>query len=247
MKKALLLLSIISLFALKSIAQCTPDLQYTSSGIYPSIAQGLPTAYLNTGYDLTLTVVVPTDTTVSIGGFPITSAIDSIKLLSITGLPTGMTYECVPQTCAFPGSSTGCIRIYGNPTVASQIGQNNLVIKLNGYGTISPGIPIPLDDVTDYFIVLDYPMGITSNVQTESKKLFPNPASSECNLMFNESGSYKISILNLIGQKVYETNGMVANNAKVSIPVNELPEGIYMVEVKQNQTKELQRLVVTRK
>lgn len=247
MKKALLLLSLIALIGSKSIAQCTPDLQYTASGIYPSIAQGFPTAYLNTAYDLTLTIVVPNDTTVSVGGFPITSNIDSIKLVSITGLPTGLTYECVPQTCAFLGNSTGCTRIYGTPTVASQIGQNNLVIKLNGYGSISPGIPVPLDDVTDYFIVLDYPMGIAPSVQAEPKKLFPNPASSESNILLNESGSYKISVLNLIGQKVFETSGMVVNSAKVTIPVSELPEGIYMVEVKQNQTKELQRLVVTRK
>lgn len=247
MKKALLLLSIISLVAAKSFAQCTPDAQYTASGIYPSISQGFPTAYLNTAYDLTLTIIVPFDTTVSIGGFPVSSNIDSIKLVSITGLPTGMTYECVPQTCAFPGNSSGCIRIYGTPTVASQIGQNNLIIKLTGYGSISPGVPIPLEDVTDYFIVLDYPMGVTSTVQAEPKKLFPNPASSESNLIMNESGSYKVTVLNLIGQKVYETSGMVINSAKVTIPVNELPEGIYMVEVKQNQTKELQRLVVTRK
>ncbi|MCB0840998.1 MAG: SprB repeat-containing protein, partial [Bacteroidetes bacterium] len=92
-------------------AQCNPDPAYTTPGIYPTaIANGC----LNELYSQVITIVVPTDTVVS--GFPI--PIDSIVLDSVVNLPVGLTYQCVPPSCGFPGGTSNCILISGTPTLA---------------------------------------------------------------------------------------------------------------------------------
>ena len=89
-------------------AQCTPDPNATGL-VSPDT---LPTACPNQFYDVTLTLNVPTDTTV--GAF--TANIDSVVLTAVLGLPNGLSTSCSPASCSFPGGSQGCVRVFGTPT-----------------------------------------------------------------------------------------------------------------------------------
>ncbi len=55
-----------------------------------------------------LTIVMPD----SLGDYELVD----IQILSIDGLPDGVTYNCNPSSCIYLSGNTGCILIYGTPT-----------------------------------------------------------------------------------------------------------------------------------
>jgi len=140
MKKSLLLISILILTAVSASAQCTPDPQYTSPGIYPDSATGFASGCANVSYTQLITNVVPADTcVVVVQGWPCaTVSIDSIKIVSFTGLPAGFTYASYdaqnttspPDQGTFEGGTTGCVLISGTTSTA---GVYNLVINVDVY------------------------------------------------------------------------------------------------------------------
>lgn len=140
MKKLLLFVSITLLTISSASAQCTPDPQYTTPGIYPNQATGLGSGCVGVPYTQLITNVVPVDTCVEIAqGFPcITFNIDSVVITSVSGLPAGLsivyydggnTNSPADQGC-FEGGTTGCALISGTPT---QAGTYNLSIDVMGY------------------------------------------------------------------------------------------------------------------
>ncbi len=92
-----------------SMAQCTPDPQYTQAGVYP---QTLDPVCTGTFYSQVFTLVVPVDTVIT-NPFPLTVPIDSISLEALLGLPPGFSYVCSQPTCAFPGGTSGCLVLSG--------------------------------------------------------------------------------------------------------------------------------------
>ena len=117
-KNLLLLITGIMLTAIQfaGAQNCVPGTQ-TIPGIYPDSATGLKCAIVSSLYSEVITAVVPIDTTTDFGGNPTAFWIDSIVLLSITGLPTGIVYGCAPSSCGFPGGTSGCVKVTGTPTV----------------------------------------------------------------------------------------------------------------------------------
>ncbi len=123
-------------------AQCVPDPQYTSSGIYPDSATGLNSGCVGVPYNQLITNVVPADTCVIfVTWLPCqTVSIDSIKIISFTGLPASLSYSCYdagntnspPDQCTYEGGTTGCAVITGTPT-AGDVGIHNLVITVDVY------------------------------------------------------------------------------------------------------------------
>jgi len=112
-----------------SLTQCT-NIIYTSTGLHPD---SLRHGYVNVIYGDTLTILVPADTTIS--GQPV--SFDSIKLSSITGLPSSISYH--PNAHHWPGSGFGCIYFSGTPVSADAITQNGIypiVINMFGYGKL---------------------------------------------------------------------------------------------------------------
>ena len=111
LQKSTLLILISLLFSGMLSAQiCTPDTSFTTPGIYPS---NLPDGCLNQTYDDVITVVVPQDTTVNIPPFGNTTVpIDSIVLVNVKNLQTGLSYACGNPSCGFAGNTSGCILIH---------------------------------------------------------------------------------------------------------------------------------------
>jgi len=106
------------LFVHTSWAQCTPDLTHTSPGIYPDSATNLPVGYVNLPYSVTITAVVPADTTVAILLPPIPITDITVGTVTCTPPLTGFAFNCNVNNCAFPGGQTNCGIITASPSMA---------------------------------------------------------------------------------------------------------------------------------
>ncbi|MBX7240652.1 MAG: T9SS type A sorting domain-containing protein [Bacteroidia bacterium] len=135
-----------------SMAQCTPDPQYTQAGVYP---QTLAPVCTNTAYSQVFTLVVPADTVIT-NPFPLTVPIDSVVLEALLGLPPGFSYVCSQPNCAFPGGASGCLIMTGTTPATP----GNYIIRsvTNSYAVVF-GSPFVQTDTSlvDTLIVLGGP------------------------------------------------------------------------------------------
>lgn len=178
MKKLLLFVSITLLTISSASAQCTPDPQYTSPGIYPNEATGFDSGCVGVAYSQLITNVVPVDTCVTVvQGLPcVTFDIDSVVITSVSGLPAGLsivyydggnTNSPADRGC-FEGGTTGCALISGTPTTA---GTYNLSINVMGY-TAGQSQPTLIDWYT--IVIDDIPTISTSGADLVSSSLTGN-------------------------------------------------------------------------
>ncbi len=88
--------------------------------------------------------------------------------------------------------------------------------------------------------------GISNNV-ISGMKIYPNPAINNVNITFTseESAMAVVSIFNLMGQIVYTSNENVYDGYNaINVNVNNLPSGVYMVNVKTNRGTSTQKLII---
>lgn len=256
MKKVLF--SALMAFGMFSIANaqapCTPDTQALngSNGIVPDTTTNFAPACLNQPYSQVISVRVPTDTTAAqLGGQ--TVSINYIQVAAVNGLPPGLDYECMTPDCKFPGGTDGCAVVKGTPT---QLGTFPLVVKLkaNVQVPIIGAMDNDMDDVTGWKIIVDdcgttppdttgtNPGTSTLDLNKVSFKLYPNPASEKvmiANLAGN--GVAVIEVMNTAGQLV---GRIETTNDMVIFGTSNLNQGVYFVQVTQNNHKEITKLVI---
>lgn len=227
MKKILLLLGTVFVGVTFAQTQCTPDPQYTESGIYPDSATNFASACVGQPYTQLITNVVPSDTTTTlpiVGN--VTVAIDSINVVNVTGLPPGMTFACSPSNCSYAGGTTGCAVISGT---CNTPGTYNLVIELTAYVEF-----VGAQDFTlDYYKIVVQDCGTASLLEQEKAILnvYPNPTKAN----FTIDGLVNLSKVSDI--QVISTSGQVLssqpwNGTDVQeINVQQAAPGIYFVAV----------------
>lgn len=226
MKKLLLLASATFLLTLNLSAQCTPDPQYTSSGVYPDSATNFLPACLGEPYVQLVTNVVPADTSiVLIPGLPATTVpIDSIVVVSVTGLPPGLTFECNNGDCAFEGGTIGCAVISGTPTTA---GTYTVIFELKAHSVITQNFTL------DYYkiVVSDCnPSTVGINGLTSSKfKMFPNPASDKVSVQGLDNKNFdRIELTDASGKTILTQD---VNGNTMEINTSLLNAGLYFVNI----------------
>lgn len=221
-------------------AQCNPDTQYTSPGIYPDSATNFAPACVNQPYTQLITNVVPQDTTTMIGPVPVTLSIDSIVLVSVTGLPPGMSIACNPSGCAYLGGTTGCAIITGTCATA---GTYNLLFSLKAY--VGGG-----GAATAQSFTLDYYKIVVSNCGTaglgenssSSFKMFPNPASGKVTIEgLGKQAIQNISLTNAEG-KLIRTYDLI-EGASMDINMESLNHGLYFVTINHGKGTEVLKLI----
>lgn len=243
MKRILYLsvLLLIMVHAQQIAAQCTPG-NYTLPGIYPDSSSALPPAAATQQYDFTFTIVVPSDTTISIAGVPQAVSVDSIGITNITGLPSSMQYVTNSSTDYWPGDSTGCFVITGIPTNAD-VGTHSFEIQMQAFGG---GFSAPFAYSGHELVVLDSShVGVPQNENPfDEISAFPNPFSSSVTIRFvaHKPDYVTISMINLVG-KVLEQKQQPATAGvnMVEFDLREIPEGIYFYRIRYGDK------VVTRK
>ena len=125
---------------------CTPDPSYTAAGIYPD---SLPSACLNQSYSETVTLVIPSDTIFLTFSFDI----DSVVLNDVVGLPPGMSYDCEPSSCSFPGGSSSCVLVSGAPTVPGTY-EVDIITTFYVFNFVAGALAIPDTQEAYYTIIV---------------------------------------------------------------------------------------------
>jgi len=249
MIKNLLIVIVLTLAGIVNIAnaQCVPDLSITTPGIYPDSATNLPGGTVGIPYNEDIQARVLTDT--SLSGLPV--VITSITLSSVTGLPPGLTYNCTPSSCVFPGGSNGCMLLSGTPTTA---GVFPITVELTVDGTIF-GTPVPpqVSTLDYYFITIDVNSGINDQLTSVKFDLVqnnPNPASTYTDVTFSTpiAGNFTIKMFNMIGKEVLKQNirGMAGVNSS-RLMLEDITSGVYMLSIENGSNVVTRRMIVSRK
>ena len=235
MKLFLLSLTFITLFATSGVAQsCTPGTNFADSlyGVWPSPSVGFPLATVNVDYSTDINFKVPAaidDELVAVvpAAFAFNgNAIISFKLLSVTGLPAGITYACNLPDCEYLCGANVCAILQGTPQaegsypfeievsvlVASSFGNVPLTIPFDGY-TIEVGLAGTIEQIIS-------PITVS-----------PNPANDEIKIevITTSMKANQISILNIEGKVVAERQ--IKDVLNTTFDLSALKAGIYFVNV----------------
>lgn len=257
MKKILFTLSLI-LVSYFASAQCTPDPTYVSQGVgvYPKpdstcLHTVMDTCRRTQAYSFVLTAVVPDsiDTGTAFGK----AVLDYIKITSVNGLPSGITYQCVPSTCQFENNTTGCVLISG--TTTDPAGVSNLTVTADvriGAGLAGFTLPYTFPDTTIapgcYLFVVAEPVGI-NEAYSHDISCKPNPVQNNATISFENGNATtaNLSIVNLNGQIVKTENFNTQNGRNTyTFDVSDLSNGVYYYTVTSGDLKFLNKIVINK-
>lgn len=236
-----------SLMFVATYAQCTPG-AYTTPGIYPDTTINLPQGVVTQSYLGVITAVVPADTVIS----GLTATIDSIGVIDVIGLPTGFAWAANTASAYFHGGTTGCIGIYGTPTV----GQNStypLMIRILSVGKIYGTATTLPDTLYGYkIVILDsthaglidsrlFPFGV--------KEVYPNPATTVATIVVTnpDAATIGVRINDMLGRMVsYSEQRINAGENNINVNVASLPEGVYFYTVTKGSSAITRKLIIER-
>jgi hypothetical protein len=233
-------------------AQCTPDPQFTSPGVYPDSLTGFANACVGEAYDQLITNVVPVDTTMFIGPIPVTLAIDSVVVVSVTGLPPGFSFSCfdgqnvssLVDQCAFEGGTTGCISISGTPSPGDE-GLYLLSIVIDTYmaGQPTPQFTTTIDDYRIEVLPSTSCSGVgIEEVSSKLFSLYPNPVQGLLTLNgLSDAEVSNITITDSEGKVI--SSYVTANSASLDINVSNLEGGIYFIYLANVTTTDVVRFI----
>ena len=255
MRKLLLSFLVVAGYSVSMFGQsCTPDPQYTSSGVYPDSATGLAPAFVGYSYDQVITVVVPTDSTVTLFGQTQTVTINDITLTGVNGLPPNFTYACSASNCAFAGGSTGCVDLYStqNPT-SGDIGMYNLTVYVTANVITQFGPYAYNDSITYYYIdVMDSTSMGVETYNNESFKLadiYPNPVKDNAKIQFvtGKTAQVKFTVTNLLGKIVENrTFGATRGVNTLYFDTKNLSNGIYIYSIEMEGKIAAKKMIISK-
>jgi hypothetical protein len=101
-------------------------------------------------------------------------------------------------------------------------------------------IEAAVDDIQVYDMG-SFPAGIT-DLGNLYLSIYPNPANNEITITSNEVGDAQLTILNTVGQAVYNSKSYFKN--KQTIDCTQLANGIYFLKVEINQKTSVKRMVI---
>ena len=224
---SLILFCFVGLSFLAHTQVCLPNTSLSPPGVYPDSATGLAAATINEPYSQTLTILVPYDTVLGTA----TILVDYIELISFTGFPNGISYQCEPSNCVWPGDTYGCAILSGTPT---EMGNFQLKAVMHGYVA---GVPAPIiDSLNYYYINVQWPAAINKNAShIEIADVFPNPGDNQITVSYTLKNSSKInfSLFDLLGKQVINNSfsGTPGSNS-LYINISSIPSGTYVYRLK---------------
>lgn len=234
-------------------AQCTIDANaQTTPGVNPT-AENLPCIVRTVAYDQTLQGKIQTSKDTTILGYSATIRVDSVRIDSIAGLPTGITWSKNPNVLL--GGQNGCLRLEGTTTDAT--GQYDLT----AYGTaylrvLAPGTPIGNIDTPytyngnlnrfspfgDYYVTVInqgdacHVTGINdfSSDLNSALAVYPNPSNGvfEVRLNAGQRVNGDIRVVDVAGRVVYSQTLDVVGMYNTTVDLTKFSKGIYTVQLR---------------
>lgn len=231
-------------------AQCVPNTNITTPGIYPDSATGLASGTINQAYNEVMQIKAPLDTVAVFAGNTVTVTIDSITLLSFYNLPPGLSYACNPTTCKFIGGSNGCVLLSGTPT---QAGTFHPVAITSTKGKVGGFIPVTQIDTVDYYtIVINTAAGIANNskFKFELDQNEPNPFVSFTDLKFTTPVQtiVALKVFNLVGKEILHKS-IYCQPGKNSYRLDgeDFAPGVYMYTLSDGVTTYTRRMIAAKR
>lgn len=237
--KKILLVFLIGLLASSSVsfAQCVIDTTITQAIVPPAgsrfdtlpnsdVIVILPYANVNQSYSEVLQFRVPSDTNFA----GIAGTVESIKLMSILNLPSGMSLGCTPTNCVFIGGSFGCGELSGIPTTPDSI---ELSIAVEYTVTIG-GASAPIKDTLGGFYLVIKGQVNQSELSLERPKVFPNPARDYIKISAGSlaDSHMDIRIINLVGSEVFHRRFNANSGQALEISTADLKPGVYLYQIR---------------
>lgn len=244
-KKLLLITALVISGIITVNAQCTPDIMCTSLVCPDTVTNLQPHAQAAILYNTSMTVNVPSDTTIP--PYPTPIPVDYIKYDSIHGLPLNLT--ATPSSPQWIGGTQGCLLISGT-TNNSQAGTHKLTIYTTA-SAMSGAFSLPLV-LSGYKIIVDSTTGI-STLNLNKFNLGqnnPNPFNSNTTIEFSSSNAdvYNFTVTNIIGEVVYtQTLTAVPGANKIEFSAANLPSGIYMYKLGNKSEVYTRRMIISGK
>ncbi len=159
---------------------CTPAV-LSEPGIMP---ESLPFAQKDQAYSETISVLLFADTMVEANGQTVKAVIDSMVLIDVIGLPTGVNYRCKDGNKRFLPLTPSCISVYGTPTVE---GTFPLDIPVMSYAKVFGFVPINQGDtIRNYVLNVSGEGASLERINLNSLNLFPNPAQNRLSVITGE-------------------------------------------------------------
>ena len=245
MKKTIL---IIFCFSITSFiyGQCSPDTIYQDSiwGIWPNTTDNFASGEIGVAYEQVIDFKVPTDAgdlDPSYAGI----ALHDVALLSVNGIPPGLTFACDIPNCTWLAGAQGCASITGTPTT-----NGTYALDLEIKGCVFGGAVCDTTFFSDYVIQIG-PVGIkTYSLQTKTFELtqnYPNPSNQLTNIDFviGEPSSIDFVVTNLIGDVVnYQSINANRGINSLIIDTKKYADGVYLYSISDGVSKQTKRLIV---
>ena len=238
MKRKLLFFLVLLLININVKGQCVPNSLYQDSafGLWPDTIQNLPIAYAGVYYNTVINIktpilvsdVVDSSQAYVQGVYIGNNTVDSITLVNVNGLPTGINLSCNSSNCSFEGDTVGCADIFGT---TNMIGQHPISFDINGWIHINFfGINIPFDlygttgnyqTISGYIleVIPNFNISYSTSNYSGYEVSCENSSDGTINLSLPNSGSY---IYSWVGP-----NGFISSSMNLS----NLAAGIYTYTV----------------
>ena len=280
MKKSLLI-TLLFTFSLTVLAQqnpCDPDASFQDStwGLWPDTIQNLQIAQIDTYYEEHIQIKTPATVGEVMGEpynientftfFPDSIniaplSISKIMLVQINGLPETMSTYISSADSTFPGSSVGCVTLFGYPS-QNDIGEHDLEILIDGEVSIPLGATsfttTLYENLGQYEVISGYKFIVQSEPSfiNENNKLSfslsqnsPNPFSDRASIEFNSSieGEYLFSMFNLLGEvQDYRIINANYGSNKIDIDASALSSGIYFYSLSNAQGMISKKMIINK-
>ncbi|HOY28309.1 MAG TPA: T9SS type A sorting domain-containing protein [Flavobacteriales bacterium] len=256
--KKLLLLTTFAISGAVASAQCTPDPLYADSvfGVWPDTTENFMPGVVGLLYSDTLNLIVPANASEIPADPPYPPlALDSIQLLSVDGLPPGITVSCNSQTaasCTYLPTQLGCGLIQGTPTTT---GTFPIELSVRAWSTINIVVPFPVSqDITfgGYEIVIsDNTTAVLSltNTGLSNVRNIPNPFASRTMIEFNagKAGEARIRVFNLVGEEMWnEVVETKVGQNRVPFDGAQFPAGVYLYKIESGSNTFTGRMALQR-
>lgn len=240
MKRTLLTITALFAFGALSAQVCIPNPAYANEafGIWPTAEEGFTVGTLNQLYNQVIDFKIPSDPNeipdFGGGSIPPGVAIDSIHVVSVVGLPNGVSFECQSHTgaeCTFLTNVQGCGLLTGVPTEA---GTFPLTINVNAFIDLLGNAPFPFS-YADFELIVNDPTSVNELAQYGMmlNQNAPNPFSDQTTIEFtlNQPVQMDFNIYNLLGKVVHAEQfsaSVGANRIEVSASELNMAPGIYL-------------------
>jgi hypothetical protein len=237
MKKILLILTLAFTFV-GAQAQCTPDPQFTISGIYPDSASGLPNAMVGQAYNEVITIITPLDTSGLYNGVMIPATVITIELTDVIGLPASFSYDCEGGNCTFAGGSTSCAVLSSPSPTTAEIGSYQIFMYTTTMLDIGIVFPYTQLDTIDYYYI--EVINTTSVVNQfndftfELKDIFPNPVNNNAKIQFISGNLADVvfTVFNHLGVKIEEKHIAASRGVNdIEVSANDYANGMYLYSI----------------